>query len=123
MVHTILGGPISLLGWFGRWRWRMHVGCGELFPGCIGELLPASGWHGAVGAAAGARGVSGAGSGFRVGWRAAGGGGGLHFCFPGVFCWYWPSVRFGGGTGHWAVILWGLDTFLIYSNFLRSGNS
>ena len=25
-----------------------------------------------------------------------------------------------GGTGHWAIILWGLDTFLIFPNFLRS---
>ena len=24
------------------------------------------------------------------------------------------------GAGHWAIILWGLDTFLIFPNFLRS---
>ena len=26
---------------------------------------------------------------------------------------------FSGGTGHWGVILWGLDNFLIFPNFLR----
>ena len=25
-----------------------------------------------------------------------------------------------GGTGHWAIILWGLDTFLLFPNFLIS---
>ena len=26
----------------------------------------------------------------------------------------------GGGAGRWAIILWGLDTFLMFSNFLIS---
>ena len=29
------------------------------------------------------------------------------------------SGYFGGGTGHWVIILWSLDTFLIFPNFLR----
>ena len=27
---------------------------------------------------------------------------------------------FAVGVGHWAIILWGLDNFLIFPNFLRS---
>ena len=27
---------------------------------------------------------------------------------------------FGGRAGRWAIILWGLGTFLIFPNFLRS---
>ena len=27
---------------------------------------------------------------------------------------------FGWGTGRWAIILWGLDTFLIFPNFVGS---
>ena len=42
---------------------------------------------------------------------------GFNFCFSMVFCWYW---HFGGGTGQWAIILWILDIFLIFPNFLRS---
>ena len=34
-----------------------------------------------------------------------------------VFILVWTG---GGGAGHWAVILSGLDTFLIFPNFLRS---
>ena len=41
------------------------------------------------------------------------------FCFSGVFFYYWQSFHFGGGTGRWAIILWGLDIFLIFPNFLR----
>ena len=29
-------------------------------------------------------------------------------------------LRGGGGAGRWAIILWGLDTFLMFSNFLIS---
>ena len=50
-----------------------------------------------------------------------GGGGGLIAIFwdlfagaSGVF------VLAGWGAGHWAMILWGLDNFLIFSHFLRS---
>ena len=31
----------------------------------------------------------------------------------------WQSFHFSGGAGRWAIILWGLDTFLIFPNFLR----
>ena len=34
--------------------------------------------------------------------------------------WDWRSFYFGGGTGGWAIILWGLNFFLIFPNFLRS---
>ena len=47
-----------------------------------------------------ARGISGTNSSFRVNWSAAG-----------------KSWR---GTGHWAIIVWSLDSLLIFSNFLRS---
>ena len=30
------------------------------------------------------------------------------------------GVLISAGGGRWAIILWGLDTFLIFSNFLRS---
>ena len=66
-----------------------------------------------------ARRIFGAGSSFRVGWRTAGGGGGLDLCFSGFFRWYWRRFHFGGGAGRWAIVLWGLDTFLIFPNFLR----
>ena len=46
-----------------------------------------------------ARGVFGAGCSFRVGWRAAGGGEWLSFCFSMGFCWYWWGFHFGRGTG------------------------
>ena len=62
-------------------------------------------------------GYFGAGSGFRVGWRTAGGGGGggVSFCFSLVltkflFCW--------GGTGHWAVILWSSNTLVKFPMIL-----
>ena len=49
------------------------------------------------------------------------GGGGLIAIFwdlfagaSGVFVWG------RGGAGHWAMILWGLDNFLIFPDFLRS---
>ena len=38
---------------------------------------------------------------------------GFNFCFSGVFYYYWQSVHFGRGTGHWGVIIWGLVNFLI----------
>ena len=45
-------------------------------------------------------GVSGAGSGLRVGWCAAmGRGGGLIAIFLGLFCWCWQN--FGGGLAAW----------------------
>ena len=28
--------------------------------------------------------------------------------------WYWRIFHFGGGTGHWDIILWGFKTFLIF---------
>ena len=67
------------------------------------------------GRAAVARGIFGAGSGFRVGWRIAGGGGWFPLALGGG-----GGFNFGGGAGHCATILWGLDTFLISPNFLRS---
>ena len=48
------------------------------------------------------------------------GGGGVNCYFSGRFCYYWRNVQFGGETGRWANIPWGLDTFLIFPNFLRS---
>ena len=33
---------------------------------------------------------------------------------------YQQGFHFGGGTGHWAIILWDADTFLIFPNFLSS---
>ena len=44
------------------------------------------------------------------------------FCFSGVFCWYWGSFHFGGGTGRWTGILWDLGTFLVFPNLLRSSS-
>ena len=31
-----------------------------------------------------------------------------------------PCFHFGGGAGGWAIIVWGLDSFLMFLNFLRS---
>ena len=58
--------------------------------------------------------------GFCVGWRAAVRGGGVDCCFAGLFCYWWRSIHFGGGTGHWAIILWSLGSVLRFPNFLRS---
>ena len=66
------------------------------------------------------RGVSYTGPSFRVGWRAAGGGGGGNFYFSGVFFWYWLSFYFVGVAGYWAIILWGLVSFLIFPNLRGS---
>ena len=42
-------------------------------------------------------------------------------CYFEVFLVVWEvSFLWGLGAGRWAIILWGLDTFLILSNFLRS---
>ena len=56
-------------------------------------------------------------SSFRVAFRTAVG---FNCCISGLFCYYWLNVHFGGGGGasHWALILWGLDTFLIFPNFI-----
>ena len=35
------------------------------------------------------------------------------------FCYYWQNFHFGRGTAHWGIILWSLDTFLIFPKFLR----
>ena len=35
-------------------------------------------------------------------------------------CWCWPGFCSGGVVGRWAIILWGLRTFLIIPNFLKS---
>ena len=40
------------------------------------------------------------------------------FCFGGVGFLVWGGG--GGGAGGWAIILWGLDNFLIFPNFLIS---
>ena len=57
--------------------------------------------------------ISGAGSTFRVGQRAAGG---IWSLFFGAFLVVLASFCFGGGLG----ILWGLGTFLMFPNFLGS---
>ena len=70
-------------------------------PGVFGGILfPAVG-----------RGVSGAGSGFRVGWPTTGR---VLLFFLCLF------ASIGGGGGRWAIILWGSGTFLIFPSFLRS---
>ena len=46
--------------------------------------------------------------------------GGLIAVFRDFFCWCWQNFYVGAGTGRWAIILGGLDTFLIFPNFLRS---
>ena len=40
--------------------------------------------------------------------------------FRGGFLLVWGSFYFCGGVGHWAIVLWRLGTFLIFTNFLRS---
>ena len=57
------------------------------------------------------------GSSFHVEWRTAGG---VYFLFSRVFCYYWRSFGLAGGAGRWAMILWGLSTFLIFRNLLGS---
>ena len=42
------------------------------------------------------------------------------FWFSGAFGQCWQDFHFGGGSMHWAKILWSLDTFLILPNLLRS---
>ena len=50
-----------------------------------------------------------------------GGGGGLVAIFRGVFASAGGAFVFARGeAGHSAIIPWGLDTFLIFPNFLRS---
>ena len=63
-------------------------------------------------------GISGAGSTFRVG-GGAHRGGDLVTIFRGAFG-SAGGFLFWRGSGHWAIILWGLGTFLIFPNFLRS---
>ena len=46
-------------------------------------------------------------------------GGDLVTVFRGVFG-SAGEFLFWRGSGHWAIILWGLGTFLIFPNFLRS---
>ena len=58
--------------------------------------------------------VSGAGCGFRAGWRSAGGGVGGYCYFRSFF------AGAGVGNGHWGIILWSLDTFVIFPNFMIS---
>ena len=57
-------------------------------------------------------GVSGAGSGLRVGWCAAMGRGG------GVGTFLLVLAKFWRGAGRLAIVIWGLDTFLIFPNFV-----
>ena len=66
----------------------------------MGEVIIAEILYGFGGWSSSIHRVSGAGSGFPVG--------------------YWQSFDFGGGTGYSAIILWGLDTFLIFPNFPKS---
>ena len=40
--------------------------------------------------------------------------------FRDIFASAKKNFFFGRGAGHWAIILWGLDTFLTFLNFLRS---
>ena len=40
--------------------------------------------------------------------------------FEAALVFMWGSPLRSGGDGHWVIILWGLDTFLIFPNFLRS---
>ena len=82
--------------------------------GAWGELDSRKAFPGAM-----ARGVSYTGPSFRVGWRTAVGGG-LNFYFSGVFFWYWLSFYFVGVAGYWAIILWGLVSFLIFPNLRGS---
>ena len=57
------------------------------------------------------RGVFGAGSRFRVGWRT---GGGLGFRFSGFFGWGWGTFRFGRKTERYFKILTSFEIFLIF---------
>ena len=59
-------------------------------------------------------GVFGAGSGFGVGWR---GGGVWSLCF-GALLLVLAEFLFCRGAVHWAIILWGLDTFLIFPKII-----
>ena len=63
------------------------------------------------------RGICGTGSGFRVVWRAAGG---VWFLFFGEFLLVLAGLLFWRGAGRGAIVLWDLDDFLIFPNFLRS---
>ena len=56
-------------------------------------------------------------SGFRVKWRTAVK---VQFLFFKGFLVVLAGWSFWRGAGHWAFILWGLDSFLVFPNFLRS---
>ena len=58
-----------------------------------------------------ARRVFGANCGFRVEYGTMRG---VWFLFFGR---YWRGIHFGRGIGHWTIILWGLDNFLIFLSF------
>ena len=60
--------------------------------------------------------MSGAGSGLRVGWCAAMGRGGVNCYFFGTFL--LVLAKFWRGAGRLAIVIWGLDTFLIFPNFV-----
>ena len=60
-----------------------------------------------------ARGVFGAGSGFRVEWHTAVA---VYFLSFGGFLLVLRGFYFGGGAGRWAILPWGLDTFLMFPN-------
>ena len=47
-------------------------------------------------------------------------GGGVWLLFFGAFLLVLAGLLFSRGDGYWAIILWGLDTFLIFPNFQRS---
>ena len=44
----------------------------------------------------------------------------FNFCFEEFFVSIDKGFILAGGSGHWVIILWGLGTFLIFPNFLRS---
>ena len=95
LIFDILSGfPFAVCG-LGRgyWWWALYVQAARWLPVGLGVGFGGWGCRGWVflGAAAG-RGVFGAGPGFWVGWRSAGGGGRV-------------------GLWRWAIILWGLDIF------------
>ena len=41
----------------------------------------------------------------------------VNFCFSRVFSSINKALDFDGGTGHWGIILWDLDTFLMFPKF------
>ena len=88
----------------GKWQMKIDIKGIRL---SISEWFLGAWFHSAVG-----YGLFGAGSGFRVGWRAVGGGGVRSLCF-GDLCGGWAL-----GAG--LIVLSGLGTFLMFPSFLGS---